>query len=242
MRYGLIADIHSNVEALDAVLAEMKKERISEYVSLGDVVGYGANPKECIEKVKALNPSVLIAGNHEWGVLGMLELSYFNEQAAAAIEWTENVISGSDAEYMKTFKLSESADDMTFVHGSLEEPKEFFYIFDANDTDKTFRMLKTKICFVGHSHVPGIFAFDGKRPSRVKGAGAKLEDGKNYVINIGSVGQPRDGDPRASFAIYDKRAGTVEIKRVGYDIRTARNKIIAAGLPANLASRLAEGH
>ncbi|MDD5428634.1 MAG: metallophosphoesterase family protein [Candidatus Omnitrophica bacterium] len=242
MRYALISDIHGNLEALEAVLADLKKERITAYLCLGDIIGYGANPKECIEKVKSLRPEILIAGNHEWGVLGLLELSYFNEQAASAIEWTGNVIDGGDAEYLKTFKLSSSDKCMTLVHGSLEEPKEFFYIFDANDTDKTFRLLKTKICFVGHSHVPGIFSFDGKKPAKVKGMNVKLDNDKKYLVNIGSVGQPRDGDPRASFAIYDARAGAVEIRRVPYDIRSAQAKIIAAGLPPLLASRLAEGH
>ena len=242
MRYGLISDIHGNLEALEAVLAELKKERVNKYLCLGDIVGYGANPKECIEIVRALKPAALIAGNHEWGVLGLLELSYFNEQAQAAIEWTGNIISGSDAEYLKTAKLFYSAGDTTLVHGSLEEPKEFFYIFDANDTYKTFRLLKTKMCFVGHSHVPGIFYFDGHKPAKVKDVKVKIERDKQYVVNIGSVGQPRDGDPRAAFAIYDEGDSTVEIKRVSYDIEAAQRKIVAAGLPANLASRLAEGH
>ncbi len=241
MRYGVISDIHGNLEALEAVLGSLDKESIDKYLCLGDIVGYGANPAECIKNVRALDCEMSVAGNHEWGVLGFLDLGYFNEQAAAAIEWTENMITGSDADYLKTFRLSESAGNVTLVHGSLDEPKEFFYIFDANDTDKTFKALKTAICFVGHSHVPGIFLSDGARPVRVKGTESKTEKNIKYVVNVGSVGQPRDGNPKAAYVVYDDEPGTIEIKRVSYDIRTAQKKIISAGLPAELAARLQEG-
>ena len=241
MRYGLIADIHGNLEAFEAVLEALAKERIDTYLCIGDVVGYGANPKECIKKVRSLEPKALVAGNHEWGALGSLGLDYFSELACQAIIWTKSVLSGDELEYLGSFKLLAADKKLTLVHGSLEEPKEFLYIFDSNDARGTFGLLKTQLCFVGHSHIPGIFYCDGKTPGTINGMKAKIEPGKKYIINIGSIGQPRDGDPRASFAVYDEDSSAVEIKRVAYDVEKAKTKILAAGLPKRLASRLAEG-
>ena len=241
MRYGLISDIHSNLEALNAVLEALAEERIDAYICVGDIVGYGANPEECVKIVRSLKPEILIAGNHEWGTLGSLDLDYFNEYAVEAITWTKGILGESELRYLKSFELVKEIKDITLVHGSLDEPSEFHYIFDAADAGKTLRLSKTRLSIVGHSHIPGIFYCDGKMPKIVKGFKAKIEPDKKYVVNIGSIGQPRDGDPRASFAIYDEDAATIEIKRVRYNIEEAQAKILAAGLPAWLASRLAEG-
>ena len=241
MRYGLISDIHGNLEALEAVLNVLGKERTDAYLCIGDIVGYGADPKECIKIVRALKPRMLIAGNHEWGLLGLLCLDFFNEYAAEAITWTRSALGVGELEYLRSFKLSSSDGEMTLVHGTLDEPAEFRYILDTSDADRTLRLLKTTLCFIGHSHVPGIFAFDGRISGRVRGSRVKMEPGKKYVVNIGSIGQPRDGDPRASFAVYDEEDKTVEIKRVSYNIEEAQAKILAAGLPEPLALRLAKG-
>ena len=242
MRYGLIADIHGNLEALKAVLSDLKKERIDSYLCLGDIIGYGANPKECIDIVRQLDPKALIAGNHEWGVLGSLGIDYFSESARVAVLWAKDVLGDHEKSYLESFKLSCTEKNMTLVHGSLEEPGKFYYIFDSDDADKTLKLQKTQLCFVGHSHVPGIFYSDGSTAKGVNGSEICVEADKRYVINIGSIGQPRDGDPRASFAVYDDASGMVEIKRAPYDIESAQRKILAAGLPASLALRLAEGH
>lgn len=242
MKYGLISDIHGNLEALKAVLGALAEEDPDAYLCIGDIVGYGANPKECIEIVRSLKPEVSIAGNHEWGVLGSLDLDYFSEYAREAINWTKNILSPGEIKYFKSLQLVGSGKNMTLVHGSLEDPKEFYYIFDAAGAEGTIKLLKTQLCFVGHSHVPGIFCFDGRIFSAIGGFRAKLAPDKKYVINIGSVGQPRDGDPRASFAVYDESEGSVEIRRVSYDIEEAQRKILRAGLPMSLASRLSEGH
>ena len=242
MRYGLIADIHANLEALDAVLVSAAKEDLDAYLCIGDIVGYGANPKECVEMVRALKPKALIAGNHDWGTLGLLDLDYFNKEARDAIVWTRGAIGKSETDYLRNFELVWSNDNATLVHGSLDEPQEFRYIFDTKDADKTFRLSKTVLCFVGHSHIAGIFYCDGKVYGKVKGTKVRIGSGKKYIVNIGSVGQPRDGDSRASYAIYDEDGGDVEIKRVSYDVAEAQRKILKAGLPIWLASRLAEGH
>lgn len=240
MRYGLFSDVHSNLEAFRATLGAMSKDSIDSYLFVGDLVGYGADPRPCIEAMKALKPHVLIAGNHDWGVLGLLDMDYFNEYAAAAIEWTANAINSGDADYLKGLILMHEDRNIALVHGSLSQPAKFNYILDADDARANMRLARTPLCFVGHSHVAGIFCIDGERAGAA-GSSAKIDGRKKYVVNVGSVGQPRDGDPRASYAVYDDKDGTVEIKRVIYDIEAAQAKILKAGLPAWLAARLAEG-
>ena len=135
MRYGLISDIHGNLEALEAALAKLAKERIDGYLCIGDIVGYGANPKECVRIIEELEPKALIAGNHEWGVLGSLDIDYFSEYARLAVLWTKSILDDHEKDYLKSFKLSWAKDNITLVHGSLEEPEEFYYIFDSGDAD-----------------------------------------------------------------------------------------------------------
>lgn len=241
MRYGIISDIHGNLEALSAVLEAMASERIDAYLCIGDIVGYGANPKECIKAVESLRPELLIAGNHEWGVVDFLDIDYFAENAAKAINWTKDILSDDEKEYLRSFKLLGNIGHIVLVHGSLDAPEDFNYIVNSVDVDKTLKLLKQGICFVGHSHYPGIFCLKGGSAVAVEGFKAGIEDGRKYVVNAGSVGQPRDKDPRASFVVYDEDTAFVEIKRVDYNIKEAQRKIIAAGLPDELALRLAEG-
>jgi diadenosine tetraphosphatase ApaH/serine/threonine PP2A family protein phosphatase len=243
MRYGLISDIHSNLEASRAVLEALAKDNVDEYLLIGDVIGYGADPKACITLTRSLNPAVQIAGNHEWGVVGLLDLEYFNELAAAAIEWTRERLDKDETDYLRSFKLihEDKEKGFTLVHGSPAEPGKFYYILNGDDAGFAARHLETALCFVGHSHVPGVFRSDSGDISRVSGHSIKMDRGKRYIVNVGSIGQPRDGDARASYAIYDDEAKTVEIRRVEYDIETAQRKILEAGLPAKLAYRLSWG-
>lgn len=241
MRYALISDIHGNLEALEAVLKCLASEDIDEYICAGDIVGYGANPRECIEAVRSIDPKILVAGNHEWGVLGLLDIDYFSENAAAAIIWAKGVLERGELEYLKSFKLSASLEDFTVVHGSLEEPARFNYVLDGNDARRTIELLKTPLCFVGHTHIPGIFYYDEDRVVCSEGPALNVDRSRKYVINIGSVGQPRDGDRRAGFAIYDTGSGRVEIRRIDYNFERAQYKILGSGLPQRLAERLAEG-
>ena len=240
MRYGLISDIHGNLEALQAVLDLLLKERIDRYLCIGDVVGYGADPKACMRLIKKLEPAALVAGNHEWGTVELLGLEYFNEYAREAVIWTKRALSKDDADYLKSFRLVYEDEAMTLVHGTLDAPAEFHYLLNSHDAYLTMMQMKTPVCFVGHSHIPGIFYYDdgvvSLRPAKVK-----VDRDKRYVINIGSVGQPRDSDPRASYAIYDNEDDTVEIRRAAYDIKKAQGKILEAGLPKVLAYRLSEG-
>lgn len=241
MRYGLISDIHSNLEALQAVLDSISKDKISEYLCVGDIVGYGADPGPCIRVVKSLECKALIAGNHDWGVLGLLGLEWFNEYAKDAAVWTTSVLNQDELDYLKSFKLTYEAKKFTLVHGSLEIPEEFHYILNGEDAYFTMKLMKTPICFVGHSHVAGIFYSDNSKVRYTTEPRIKIDYHRKYVINIGSIGQPRDGNPRASYVIYDDEDDTIEIKRVAYDIKSAQEKILKAGLPNWLASRLARG-
>jgi len=241
MRYALISDIHSNLEALDAVVESIAKEKIGAYLCIGDIVGYGADPKEAIRIVQYLRPEALIAGNHDWGTAGRMDLEYFNEYAQAAILWTRGVLNHGEIDFLRNLRLTYEGKDFTLAHGSLESPEKFHYIINKGEAYETATLMETPVCFVGHSHIAGIFHSDGGAMEKLDGNRVKLEPRGKYVINIGSVGQPRDWDPRASYAIYDTDDSTVEIKRVSYDIERARDKILKAGLPSYLGYRLMEG-
>jgi len=241
MRCGVFSDVHGNLEAFEAVLKALSKERIDTYLYVGDVVGYGADPRACIALLKKLQPSALIAGNHEWGVLGLLDLDYFNEYAEAAIQWTRHLMTKDELEYLKSFGLLFEAKDFTLVHGSLGQPARFNYILDSDDAELTLKLSRTPLTFVGHSHAAGFFCFEDGVVRQPRGPKFVIQSERKYVVNVGSVGQPRDGDPRAAYVIYDDKERSVEIKRVEYNVKAAQDKIGKAGLPAWLASRLAQG-
>lgn len=242
MRYAVISDIHGNLEALKACLEAISKDGVDAYLCIGDIVGYGANPAECIAAVRALKPEILIAGNHEWGVSGLLDLEYFNEYARKAIVWTKNILSKDDICFLSSFELIHERKGFSAVHGSLSDPKKFNYILYPDDADETMRLMGSGVCFVGHSHKAGIFYYDEGAVKYVSRGALRITQRSKYVINAGSVGQPRDGDPRASYVIYDDENHIAEIKRIEYDIKAAQKKIMAAGLPESLALRLSKGY
>lgn len=241
MRYCIFSDVHGNWQAFEAVSKSFKKEKIDKYIYLGDVIGYGAQPHACITGLRLLKPAAVIAGNHEWGVIGLLGIDYFNEYAAQSILWTASVLSKEEIEYLKSFQLFHEDDRFTLVHGSLVKPARFNYIMTPNDADIAIKLARTDLCFVGHSHAAGFYIYNNGCTIYNRNAKIRVGDGNKYLINVGSVGQPRDGDNRSSYVIYDDAKQTIEIKRVEYDIITAQRRILDAGLPAWLASRLAEG-
>lgn len=241
MRYAILSDIHGNLEAFRAVLDALSDERIDQFLSLGDVVGYGADPKNCLKLLRSLKPKALIAGNHEWGILELKPEENFNELAYSAVLWTRKVLGDEELAYIKRFELVHSSENMALVHGSLNMPEEFYYIFDNEDAEATISQMKSGVCFVGHTHVPGIFASNHNKIESMESSEIRLDSERRYIVNAGSIGQPRDGDPRASYAIYDDETSIMQIKRVEYDIKKAQDKILRAGLPARLAYRLAEG-
>jgi len=236
LRYAIIADIHSNLEALEAVLSVLEDRQIDAYLSTGDIVGYGADPVACLKRVRELDTTV-VAGNHDWAVANRLSLDYFNAYAREAIYWTQERLEESDIRYLENLELTRRVGDVTLVHGTLYNPDNFDYLLTSYDAHLSFQVQETKLCVVGHSHVPITFVLDGTVTFSFD-AETDLGPVDRAIVNPGSVGQPRDEDPRAAFGIYDTETGVFTTERVDYDIETATSKILRAGLPEVLAERL----
>lgn len=240
MRYAILSDIHGNLEALDAVLADADP-RADAFLCLGDIVGYGADPVACIERV-AERVQAVVAGNHEHGVAGLLDLGWFNARARAAAEWTRRCLDDDHRTWLATRPLVLEIDGATLVHASPADPAEWDYLVSAEEGYEVFAAFATRVCFVGHSHRPGAWSVGSSGSWHDPGmAEIALEPGRRYLVNVGSVGQPRDRDPRAAYALWDVEDHRVTIKRVPYDLATAQRKILAAGLPSPLAERLSTG-
>ncbi len=241
MRYGIFSDIHSNLEALEAVIAAYKHDSIDEYLCVGDVVGYAANPKECIQTTKSLC-MITVAGNHDWASPGLISLEYFNPLAREAVLWTRHNLDDEERYFLETLKPVYQNPDLTLVHATLDNPQDFNYLTDAYLAGETFRLMQTHICFVGHTHVGGFFVQEKEdKVSYYEDNHLAIEKGKKYIVNVGSVGQPRDSNPLSAYCIYDTNEQKVSLKRVSYDMQTTRDKIIAAGLPRFLGDRLLVG-
>ena len=241
MKYGIFSDIHSNLEALEVVLTLFEEEKVGQTLCLGDIVGYGANPKECIARIRSLK-GIVIAGNHDLACVGRLSMDYFNMFAREANLWTQQQLDEEEKAYLKNLDLQYETDLLTLVHGSLDFPETFRYIFDAESATRTLELSKTPVCFVGHSHLPMIFSLDQEGFIRFSRTGkATLEEGVKLLVNDGSVGQPRDGDPRAACVTFDTDKKEIEIHRLSYDVGAVQKKILQAGLPRILASRLSIG-
>lgn len=227
------------------MLADAAAEGAREILCLGDVVGYGADPVACVEWLGE-RAAAVVAGNHEHGALGLLDLAWFNPFARAAALWTGALLDPDHRRYLERLPLTATVEEATLVHASPRSPDEWDYIMSAEDGFEVFGAFETRLCFVGHSHRAGVWSLGSSGPDFVGGPGISeavvtLEDGRRYLVNVGSVGQPRDRDPRAAYVIWDREARTVTIRRVVYDHRAAAGKILAAGLPRVLAERLADG-
>jgi len=243
MRYAIIGDIHANLAAFTAVLGDINHQGEVEKVwCLGDVVGYGPDPHECIELLRQTN-HVCVAGNHDWAAIGKIDTAKFNPDAAAACHWTAQQLSPEDVEYLSNLPLVIEEDDFTLVHGSPREPI-WEYLISTGVAKENFAYFKSQFCLVGHSHMPLVFSYNesGARSSVRFLANIRLALGKNrLIINPGGVGQPRDGDPRASYAIYDSETRLIRLYRVPYDIHSTQDKMVKCGLPIRLVARLSYG-
>jgi predicted phosphodiesterase len=239
MRYAIIADIHANLEAFNVVLADAKAMNCTHYACLGDVVGYNANPKECLDMVRAMNIPV-VKGNHDEYCSSETDLEGFNPHAQEAINWTRNQLTNEDRKWLRDLRYIRLVASFSIVHATLDGPQKWGYVFDKLAAAASFTYQNTSVCFFGHTHVPVAFV----RDNMVRGgtySKFKTEPGKKYFVNVGSVGQPRDGNPKAAYVVYDLDEGSIEIRRLDYDIGTTQRKILEAGLPPRLAHRLAEG-
>ena len=241
MRYGVLSDIHANLEALSAVLAALKKEAVNEYVCAGDIIGYGADPDACVGAVKKLRASSIL-GNHDAVCAGRISLDAFTQYAKDALVWTDAHMTEESRDYLKGLKYRHDEEGVfTAVHGTLSGPELFGYMFTRREAQESFELLENNLLFIGHTHVPGVFEESRGRVTFSGRNRINMRRGSRYIVNTGSVGQPRYGNPAACFAVFDSDAMTVEIQRTDYDVATAQKKIIGAGLPAILAERLGSG-
>lgn len=240
MLYIIISDIHGNIQAFDAVVKSFPDVHGRHVLSVGDTVGYGADPVECVALMSTLGAENVM-GNHDAAVAGKTDTSFFNEYAKKAVIWTKENIGQRERDYLGGLPYVKELPELTLAHGTLHSPEEFIYMMTGADAMHTFEVLRTKVCFVGHSHMPAVYILrDGQLFESWKKR-FKLEKGASYIVNAGSVGQPRDGDPRACYCVYDTDKKEIEFRRVEYDVRSAHHAIIKAGLPRILAERLLEG-
>jgi len=242
MRYAVLSDVHANLEALEAVLEDARGQGVQGFLCLGDFVGYGPDPNACVERLRGL-VSVALVGNHDLAALGRLDAGNFNLFARAALEWTREQLSPSVRTFLEHLRPRETFQDLLLVHASPQDPVHE-YILDWETADDNFRAEPFSVCLFGHTHVPVRFTHDGVRTQVLPflpHAPLQLSPQLRHLVNVGSVGQPRDGDPRAAYTVLDTEARTVELRRVSYPVEAVQRKMQARGLPGPLWERLAEG-
>ncbi len=241
MKTAFLSDVHSNLEALLAVISTLRDNNIDNVTFIGDIVGYGANPNECIKLIDKIS-DVIIAGNHDWACAGKDNIDSFNSRAKEAAQWTRKKLTDNNIAFLLSLPLKEKTDDSIYVHSTPCFPESWDYVPNTEKAQVCFESFSQKFCFIGHSHIPAIYILKNSNEVIVKKSEEIIicEDSR-YIINSGSVGQPRDKNPLASYGIYDSETEMFSIKRVGYDIKKAQEKIIGAGLPPFLAERLSIG-
>lgn len=242
MRFAILSDIHGNIEAFQAVLKDSAAQRVQKIIFLGDIVGYGANPRECIDLLREKTQDI-VAGNHDWGVAGKTNTSHFNSIAQAALSWTVSQLSSEYKEFLAQLPLKREEGMFTCVHATPVHPEKWKYIFTKKEALRNIQVLEHELCFVGHSHIPLVFVLTQYRKLlfATKFSEITLEKQNRFLINVGSVGQPRDANPEAAYGIFDAEKREFSLRRVKYDIATAQKKIISVGLPPVLAERIGMG-
>ena len=239
---GLISDIHANLEALEKVLSQL--QGVDAYLCLGDIVGYGPNPNECVELVTNLPNLTCVAGNHDLAAVDKYDPNLFNKYAREAIAWTSRKLCPASITFLRELELVQEVPPFTLVHGSLPDPME--YVLSPVEARQTFFELKTQACLIGHTHITEYYRQRVNsqmvdRFSLYSGGEVPLSNEFRHLINIGSVGQPRDGSVKASYATWEPENNTVSVYRVNYNIQKTQEKMKAAGLPEYLVQRLAQG-
>lgn len=242
MRYAILGDIHANTDALEVVLGDIETQEVDQIVCLGDIVGYGAEPVRCVEIIRDLGCDV-IAGNHDWAAIERISIDFFNAYAKAAAMWTREQLPDDHKAWLSGLPLTLTYEHFAIAHGTFHQPEAFNYIqtvFDAQLSFEALKILGSQLGFLGHSHVPVGF-FDSDPITYTLENEIPVDGEHAIIVNAGSVGQPRDENNKASYALYDQEQGIVNIRRLDYDIDRAANKIREAGLPEILAARLYHG-
>lgn len=243
MKYFFFSDIHGNVEALSIVLEQIEDFAPDKIICLGDVVGYGPNPNECVELVDQ-HAGTVIMGNHDHAVLGLTDITYFNQYAKIAVIWTRQVMSDENLTRLSNYPFQKTIDDVLCVHSTPLNPERWDYIFNPLEGRYYLQHLEEKVCFIGHSHQPVFFEQDEQGHvayDRKAEFSLTVKDDCKYIVNVGSVGQPRDGNPETSYATYDSEKQRIEVKRLPYDFSKTQQKMAEANLPTFLIERLAHG-
>ena len=238
--FAILGDIHANLEALNAVLDDCRSQGVTDFLCTGDVVGYNASPSECMKIVRDLGCPV-VKGNHDDYVSSDRDLADFHPNAAAVVMWTREQLTGEEIQWLRDLPFTEKKMGMSIVHATWDNPETFGYVFDHLQAEANFINQPTPICFHGHTHCPMIYEKQMSGVFRIDAQDFTLPIGRKYFVNVGSVGQPRDGDPRASYVIYEPLARKVRFRRLEYDIAAAQERIRMAGLPDRLAERLGLG-
>src|SRR5258708_25119517 len=235
MKFAIIADIHANLEAFQVVQEDIELQKCTHYACLGDVVGYNANPKECLDIVRGMGMPC-VKGNHDEYCSSDTNLEGFNPHAAEAINWTRDQLTEDDRQWLRELKYIRLVGSFSMVHATLDAPQRWGYVFDKLAAAASFTYQNTSVCFFGHTHVPVAFI----RDSVVRGgtySKFKVEPGKKYFVNVGSVGQPRDNNPKAAYVVYDMEETTIELRRLCFDKPKAAKKNLAAGVQPRRAAQ-----
>lgn len=239
-KFAILGDIHSNLDALNVVLDDCRSQGVTDFLCTGDVVGYNACPRECLEIIRDLGCPVVM-GNHDHYVSSVQNLEDFNPHAAAVIEWTREQLTEEEMTYLANLPFVKTTMGITLVHSTMDVPENFGYVFDHLQAEAHFTHQVTPLCFHGHTHCPMVYEKQLSAVYRIDAQDFRLPIGRKYFVNVGSVGQPRDGDPRAAYAIYEPKSRALSFRRLDYDIAAAQERIRLAGLPERLAERLEVG-
>lgn len=240
MRYGILGDIHSNLSALGAVLEAMDEDGVERILSVGDVVGYGAAPIETIEILRE-REVIVVKGNHDAACVGELDMTYFNPYARQAVEWTQRQLDDNHIDWLTSLPMTYVGEHCCVSHGTFAFPERYDYVQSTDDADPSLDAMPRPVCFVGHTHVPVTILRLEEEPARTgytTDDEIDMDEIERALVNVGSVGQPRDEDPRAAYGLFDSEANRVWIKRIEYDIDHEAARIREAGLPPMLADRL----
>jgi diadenosine tetraphosphatase ApaH/serine/threonine PP2A family protein phosphatase len=241
MKFALISDVHGNLEALESVLRDIEKQGVEKIHFLGDAVGYGCNPNQCVSLIHK-HCDVKLLGNHDYAVMGLEQSDNFNQVARASMDWTVKKIKKKSIQILADFEMSSTFLDYYLVHASPEDPESWTYILDINAAQDNFDKFSQSVCLIGHTHVPECYILDKDGTVAQKENKSLIrQDGYKYIVNIGSVGQPRDNDPRSCYLIVDTDTDTMYYRRVEYDIGKTQEKMKKAKLPEFLIERLATG-